>query len=109
MLTPAETVVDAKAQGFMTSMEIMQVDESATLDIFEKGIPNLKNLRKHIDIVLSLKSTKGHILYEMRQCDTNDFKNISPALPLATISKRLCVNLPELTSLNVGINNPFSL
>jgi hypothetical protein len=57
MLTPAETVVDAKAHGFMPSMEIMQVDESAKLDIFEKGIPNLKTLREHIDIVLSLKST----------------------------------------------------
>jgi len=105
MLTPAETVVDAKAQGFMTSIEIMQVDESATLDIFEKGIPNLKNLRKHIDIVLSLKSSKGNIHYEMRQCDTNDFKNILPALPLSTIQKRLCPNLPNLTNLNLKLSD----
>jgi len=105
MLTPPETLVDAKAQGFMTSIEIMQVDESATLDIFEKGIPNLKNLRKHIDIVLSLKSSKGHLLYEMRQCDTNDFRNLSPTLPLSTIHKRLCINHSENTNLNLKIQD----
>jgi len=85
MLMPAETLVDAKEMGFLTSIEIKQTDESKTLDIFEKGIPNLKNLRKHMDIVLSIKSTKGNILYEMRQCDTNDFKKLTPSLPLSTI------------------------
>jgi len=106
---PAETLVDVKESGFLTSIEIRQTDESKTLDIFEKGIPNLKNLRKHMDIVLSIKSPKGNILYEMRQCDTNDFKKLSPALALSTIQKRLCPNLPETTTLKISGKESFSL
>lgn len=69
----------------MTSIEILQIDENQKLDIFEKGLPNLKNIRKHMDIVLSQKLAKGQILYEIRQCDTNDFKNLKPALALSEI------------------------
>jgi hypothetical protein len=63
-----------------------------------------------MDIVLSMKSSKGNILYEMRQCDTNDFKNLSPTLPLSTIQKRLCPNLPITTKLNLKMDSQsFSL
>jgi len=45
----------------------------------------------------------------MRQCDSDDFKNVLPALTLAEIQKRLCPNLgPSNKLILKNGGNPLS-
>ena len=54
--------------------------------MFEKGVPNIEEIKKNINIVLSFKQLETReLLFEMRQCVQNDFKDVIPALTLAQI------------------------
>ena len=54
--------------------------------MFEKGKPNIKEIQKNIEIVLSVKQSETReLLFEMRQCVKNDFKDVKPVLTLVEI------------------------